>query len=140
MTSFLARRATAAPRFMRAFSATPSRELAKMTIIGNLAATPEIKATPSGRDVIEYAVASNSGPRDNRKTSWFRVSAFENEGPRRDFLTSLPKGATIYVEGNVNMSVVPDTNNEGKSRSFLQIYQTNLELLKRPATDAEGVE
>ncbi|KAH8673756.1 hypothetical protein BX600DRAFT_214726 [Xylariales sp. PMI_506] len=135
MSSFLARRVSAAPRSLaRAFSASSSRPLAKITIIGNLAATPELKATSTGHEVVEYAVASNSGPRDNRVTSWFRVSSFEPEGPRRDFLTSLPKGATVYVEGNAAMSTVPDANAEGKSRSYLNIYQTTLEVLRRPAT------
>lgn len=91
--SFLTRRATAAaPSLARAFSATARRDIAKITLVGNLAATPEVKATSTGREIVEYAVASNSGPRDNRTTSWFRVAAFIEEGPRRDFLTSLPKG------------------------------------------------
>lgn len=92
MAAFLARRATAAPRLARAFGATPTRPLAKMTIIGNLADTPEVQPTSTGTDVVKYAVASNYGSGENRKTSWFRVASFEGEGPRRDFLTSLPKG------------------------------------------------
>lgn len=99
--SFLARRATTsvAPRLMagaatatRAFSASAPRDIAKITLVGNLAATPEIKATSTGRDIIEYAVASNEGSGENRRTSWFKVATFAEEGPRRDFLTSLPKG------------------------------------------------
>ncbi|KAK6081621.1 ssDNA binding protein [Seiridium cupressi] len=135
MSAFLARRTALSAR--RAFSTTSPRPLAKMTIIGNLAATPELKATSSGREVVEYAIASNSGPRDNRVTSWFRISAFEAEGPRRDYLTSLPKGSTVYVEGNAIMSTVADQNNEGKSRSFLNIYQTNFELLRRNQEGSE---
>jgi hypothetical protein len=93
MSSFLARRLfSPATSAARAFSTTAPRPVARITIVGNLAATPEVKATASGRDVVEYAVASNSGSRENRTTSWFRVAAFEAEGPRRDYLTSLPKG------------------------------------------------
>ncbi|KAI1406673.1 nucleic acid-binding protein [Hypoxylon fuscum] len=133
--SFLARRATAAaPSLARAFSASARRDIAKITLVGNLAATPELKATSTGRDIIEYAVASNSGPRDNRQTSWFRVAAFVEEGPRRDFLTSLPKGATVYVEGDAQMNSYTDA--EGKPRSALSIYQKNIEVLRRP-TPAE---
>lgn len=62
-----------------------------MSIIGHLADTPELVTTSSGREIVKYAVASNSGPRDNRQTSWFRVTSFA-EGPRRDYLLSLPKG------------------------------------------------
>lgn len=32
--------------------------------------------------------------------------------------------STVYVEGNAVMSTVSDQNNEGKSRSFLNIYQS----------------
>ncbi|OTA59991.1 nucleic acid-binding protein [Hypoxylon sp. EC38] len=130
--SFLARRATAAaPSLSRAFSASARRDIAKITLVGNLAATPELKATSTGRDVIEYAVASNSGPKDNRHTSWFRVAAFIEEGPRRDFLISLPKGSTVYVEGDAIMNSYNDP--EGKPRSALNIYQRNIEVLRRPA-------
>lgn len=81
----------------RAFSASAPRDIAKITLVGNLAATPEIKATSTGRDIIEYAVASNEGSGENRRTSWFKVATFAEEGPRRDFLTSLPKGYVHWV-------------------------------------------
>ncbi|KAI1143770.1 nucleic acid-binding protein [Hypoxylon sp. FL0543] len=129
--SFLARRATAvAPSLSRAFSASARRDIAKITLVGNLAATPEVKATSTGREVVEYAVASNSGRGENRHTSWFRVAAFIEEGPRRDFLTSLPKGSTVYVEGDAIMNTYNDA--EGKPRSALNLYQRNIEVLRRP--------
>jgi hypothetical protein len=88
----LFRRATAASAgAARSFSTTSPRSIAKMSIIGNLADTPELHQTSNGRELVRYAVASNTGPRDNRQTSWFRITSF-NEGPRRDFLLSLPKG------------------------------------------------
>jgi hypothetical protein len=82
----------AAPAFAaRSFSTTTARPLAKITIIGNLADTPEVHPTSTGREVVRYAVASNSGSRENRKTSWFKVTSFA-EGPSRDYLMNLPKG------------------------------------------------
>ncbi|KAF3064767.1 Single-stranded DNA-binding protein RIM1, mitochondrial [Daldinia childiae] len=129
--SFLARRATAAaPGLARAFSASARRDVAKITLVGNLAAPPEVRATSTGREVIEYAVASNYGSKENRQTSWFRVAAFIEEGPRREFLTSLPKGATVYVEGDAIMNNFTDA--DGKSRNALSIYQKTIEVLKRP--------
>ncbi|XXH04975.1 Glutathione synthetase [Hypoxylon texense] len=135
--SFLTRRAiaTTAPSLSRAFSASARRDIAKITIVGNLAATPELRATSTGREIVEYAVASNTGNRDNRQTSWFRVAAFVEEGPRREFLTSLPKGATVYVEGDATMN--PYTDSEGKPRSSLRIYQRAIEVLRRPAAATE---
>lgn len=92
MSAFLARRNFSAALGARAFSSTTARPLAKITIIGNLADTPELQATSTGREVVRYAVASNTGPRDNRTTSWFNVTSFQPEGPARDYLQSLPKG------------------------------------------------
>jgi tRNA uridine 5-carboxymethylaminomethyl modification enzyme len=81
--------ASAAPR---TFSSTASRPVARITIVGNLADTPELRASSTGREYLRYAVASNSGSGENRKTSWFNVSCFVGEGPRRDFYQGLPKG------------------------------------------------
>ena len=76
----------------RTFSSTASRPIARITIIGNLADSPELRASSTGREYLRYAVASNSGSGENRKTSWFNVSCFVNEGARRDFFQALPKG------------------------------------------------
>lgn len=92
MSSMLFRRATGATATAaRAFSTSAPRSVARISIIGNLADTPEVVPTNSGREILKYAVASNSGPKDNRQTSWFRVTSFA-EGPRKDFLMGLPKG------------------------------------------------
>ncbi|RYP22945.1 hypothetical protein DL765_001403 [Monosporascus sp. GIB2] len=135
--SFLTRRiaTTAAPRLAvtpaRAFSASARRDIAKITLVGNLAATPEVKPTSTGREYVEYAVASNEGSGEKRTTSWFRVATFTEEGPRRDFLTSLAKGSTVYVEGDAVMKSYTDA--EGKQRSQLRIYQKSLQVLRRPS-------
>lgn len=90
-SSVFRRTALAPASAARAFSTTVPRPLAKITIIGNLADTPEVHPTSSGREILRYAVASNSGRGENRKTSWFRVTSFA-EGAQRDYLMNLPKG------------------------------------------------
>lgn len=94
MSSFLARRAVAATPALRAFSASSPRGLARLTIVGNLGDSPELTPTSTGHEIIKYSVASSSGPKENRHTSWFRVSHFLREGEekRRDFLLNIPKG------------------------------------------------
>lgn len=95
MSFFALRRSVIAPASVaRAFSTSSPRSLARITIIGNLADTPEVHSTSNGREIVRYAVASNSGPRDNRKTSWFKVTSFA-EGPSRDYLMNLPKGYVV---------------------------------------------
>ncbi|KAH6627868.1 glucose inhibited division protein A-domain-containing protein [Chaetomium tenue] len=133
MSAFLrtASRAVARPSAAsRTFSSTASRPIARITVVGNLADTPELRASSSGRDYLRYSVASNSGYGDKRTTSWFNVSCFVGEGPRRDFYQGLPKGTMVMVEGDASMSSYVD--GEGKARQSLNIVQRNLEVLRRP--------
>ncbi|CAG7557681.1 uncharacterized protein FIESC28_07367 [Fusarium coffeatum] len=130
------RRAAVAPAFTaRAFSTTSARPLAKITIIGNLADTPEVHPTSTGREVVRYAVASNSGSRENRKTSWFKVTSFA-EGPSRDYLMNLPKGATVYVEGDASLHPYTDAN--GQNRTSFSVVQRQIEVLRRPQAPEQG--
>ncbi|TVY78231.1 Single-stranded DNA-binding protein RIM1 [Lachnellula suecica] len=131
MSSFLLRRVL--PTSARAFStSTPRSSFAKMTIIGRLADTPEVQATSTGHQILKYAVGTNSGPKDNQKTNWFKVTSFLPEGPQRDFIASLDKGTLVYIEGDASMSQYEDA--EGKPRSALNIVQQKLEVLspKKP--------
>lgn len=103
MSSFLFRRAAnVSASAARSFTTTTPRSIARINIIGNLADTPEVYQTSTGRELVRYAVASNSGPKDNRQTSWFRVATFV-EGPRRDFLLGLPKGYVEHTFGTWRM-------------------------------------
>lgn len=77
---------------LRAFSTTPTRPIAKITIVGRLAAEPELTATSTGQEMVRYAIGTNYGPKENRQTSWWRVASFAPEGPARDFVTRLEKG------------------------------------------------
>ncbi|KAK0765555.1 hypothetical protein N5P37_001490 [Trichoderma harzianum] len=139
MSSFLLRRATVASAgAARAFSTTSPRSVARITIIGHLADSPEGMTAGSGeslKEYVRYTVASNSGPKDARQTSWFRVTGFV-DGPRRDFIMGLPKGSMVYVEGDASINTYTDSN--GQNRQGLSIIQRNIEVLKRPSLPEQG--
>jgi single-stranded DNA-binding protein len=109
----------------RTFSTTPRSQLAKIQLIGHLAGAPEVSATSTGHEIVKYSLATSSGPRDNRQTSWWRVTAFLEPGPRRDFLTDLQKGTLIYVEGEAKMD---SYETEGGKRSSLSIVHRMLSV------------
>ncbi|GAB1320591.1 Mitochondrial Translation Optimization [Madurella fahalii] len=139
MSAFLrtASRAISRPAASRTFSSTASRPVARITIVGNLADTPELRASSTGREYLRYSVASNTGSGENRKTSWFNVSCFAAEGNSRDFYQSLPKGTLVMVEGDASMSSYIDA--EGKPRQALNITQRTLDVIRRPSNpSAEG--
>lgn len=155
MSSFLLRRsAFASAGAARAFSTSSPRSVARITIVGNLADTPEAQVSSSSeKEFVRYSVASNSGSKDNRVTSWFRVTSFV-EGPRKDFMLSLPKGyvflrwqhdgrtvlykerdlltaglagcsTLVYVEGDASINSYTDSSNQVK-------HGLNIVQRKRP--------
>ncbi|KAF2093991.1 hypothetical protein NA57DRAFT_47335 [Rhizodiscina lignyota] len=105
----------------RSFSTTPRSALARMTLIGRLAAEPELVNTSTGREMVRYAMGVSSGPRDNPQTSWYRIACFD-EGPRRDYVLGLPKGTLMHCEANASMSTYDDA--EGKKRTALNLVQS----------------
>ncbi|KAL7950488.1 hypothetical protein V8C42DRAFT_306659 [Trichoderma barbatum] len=139
MSSFLFRRATVATAgAARAFSTSSPRSVARITIIGHLADSPEglTGGNPENpKEYVRYTVASNSGPKDSRQTSWFRVTGFV-EGPRKDFIMGLAKGTMVYVEGDASISTYTDSNNQ--NRQGLSIVQRSIEVLKRPSLPEQG--
>lgn len=78
----------------RSFSTSPISRVATITIVGRLAATPELHTTSTGKEIVRYAVGTSTGPRDNQQTSWWKVSTFvdnRNESYKEKLL-SMSKG------------------------------------------------
>jgi hypothetical protein len=75
----------------RAFSTTRASHLARMTLVGRLGTDPELNQAASGKEYIKYVIGTDSGPKDNRQTSWFRITSFA-QGPSKDYVLGLQKG------------------------------------------------
>ncbi|KAK4501297.1 hypothetical protein PRZ48_007104 [Zasmidium cellare] len=121
----------------RTFSSSASRPLARMQLIGRLADAPELFATSTGKELVRYAVGVPTGPRDengNRAASWYRVAAFIDEGPQREYVLNLPKGTQVYVDADAKMDTY---DAEGGKRSSLNLVQRSLETLSRPRSQLD---
>jgi len=105
---------------LRTFASTPAAALARMQLIGRLAAEPELLPTASGREVIRYAVGVEAGPKGAREVSWFKVASFD-EGPRREFVMGLQKGTLVYVDAESRMRTYEDVDR--KKRMQLDLVQ-----------------
>ncbi|KAL8882670.1 MAG: hypothetical protein Q9198_000367 [Flavoplaca austrocitrina] len=123
-------------RTFRTFNTSHSRPLSKISLLGRLAAEPELIPTSSGQDVIKYAIGTTSGPRDNRQTNWWKVANFTSEGPARDSFMGLGKGSLLYVEGNCTMNKFQDK--EGNQQSAMSIVQRHVEVLDRRNSDGSS--
>ncbi|CAI7603498.1 unnamed protein product [Penicillium palitans] len=118
------------PQTARAFSSSPANSIARLTLTGRLGAEPELHATSSGQEIVRYNIATTHGNRENRQTSWWRITNFVPEGSQRDFVLGLQKGTVVFVEADAKMATWED--GDGNSRSTLNVVQRTLEVLKRP--------
>ncbi|KAL5002805.1 nucleic acid-binding protein [Aspergillus recurvatus] len=123
------RAAPSAAASARSFSSSSSRAMARMNITGRLGATPEVATTQNGIEYVKYNVASESGPSNNRVTSWFNVKAFVSDG-QREYLSNLPKGTLVSVDADASLRKFQ--NSEGVETTSLSLHQRNIEILRRP--------
>ena len=72
----------------------------KAILIGRLGKDPEKRATPAGKTVCRFTLATDTGFGDNRKTDWHNVVCFDRQA---DFVANyLRKGSMVYVEGRIS--------------------------------------
>lgn len=76
--------------------------LNKVMLIGNLTKNPEIKATPSGKEVCSFTVATNEHYKDSsgqkqENVEFHNVVAFGQTA--RNIAQFMKKGSQIFIEG-----------------------------------------
>lgn len=106
------------------------RSLNRVTLIGNLAADPEMRETATGKKVANFALATNrQWKSDDGKTvsatdfhkvvAWRRLGEICGE--------YLKKGAGIYLEGSIkNRSY---ENKDGEKKYLTEIVARNIKFL-----------
>jgi single-strand DNA-binding protein len=95
--------------------------VAKLTLVGNLGAEPEVRYTADGRPIVTCRVASNYRKRDPEShdwadaTNWYRVTTFGRLAERLSEQLSagrLSKGSRIIVFGRLEASAYMDRSNQ----------------------------
>ena len=84
----------------------------KLTIVGNLGRSPEMRYLPNGQAVTNLNVACNRTFKDSNdqrvvETIWFRVSVWGARGETAN--QYLKKGSKVLIEGRLN----PDPDSGG---------------------------
>lgn len=109
----------------------------KIIIVGNLGRDPELKYTPQGQQVCEFSVATSEKRKDNSgemkdETTWFKVTLW---GRQAEVASQyLAKGRQVYVEGRLRAREW--TDKEGRQRTSLEVFGTDLRLLGNRSDDA----
>jgi single-strand DNA-binding protein len=95
--------------------------VAKLTLVGNLGADPEVRYTEDGKSVVTCRVASNYRRRDPDTrdwvdaTNWYRVRAFGKLAERMAEQANdgrLTKGARIIAFGRLEAGAYLDRSNQ----------------------------
>lgn len=119
-----------------------ARSLNRATLIGNLGADPEIRATGSGSRVAQFSLATSRSWKDaegapHERTEWHRVVVW---GPRVEVVEQyLKKGDRVYVDGEIQYRSYEDS--EGTTKYVTEINVRDLLLLGgREESTARGAE
>lgn len=105
-----------------------------ITLVGNLAAKPELRFTPSGVPVASFSLAVNRTWTDGEgnkkeKAVWFRCTVWRALAENCE--KYLDKGSRILVVGEVE-EARPYTDREGNARASIEINVQTVKFLSTP--------
>ena len=87
---------------------------ASATVIGHLGKTPEVRSTQSGSKVFSATLAVNTGYGDNKRATWWNISAFGKQAETLEKF-NLAKGDVIGFTGEVSLREYESNGSKGKS-------------------------
>lgn len=92
--------------------------------IGRLGRDAEVQTLDSGKKVIKFSIAVDTGYGDNKKTLWIECSKWGENTAVSQYLL---KGTQVHVSGEPALNTY--TNKEGKEVTSLRLTVNNLTLL-----------
>lgn len=108
-----------------------SRGINRVTLIGHLGASPEMRSTQSGSHVTTFSLATHETWRDRatqavqERTEWHRVVLFARLAEIAN--QYLSKGSQVYIEGALRTNKWQDQ--KGQDRYTTEVVANELQLL-----------
>jgi single-strand DNA-binding protein len=98
----------------------------KLIISGRLTRDAEQRFLPSGKAVLQFSVANNTGISEKQQTHYFDCSLFGKraEGKLKDYML---KGTAVLVEGEISLNTFQ--KNDGTTGASLRVFVQNIELI-----------
>ena len=107
-----------------------SRSLNKVTLIGNLGADPEVRATSGGNRVATFSLAtsrqwSDTAGAKQEKTEWHRCVVWNTKNSQLADIVEryCHKGDKIYVEGRIEYRQWQDKENQTKYTTEINVRE-----------------
>lgn len=98
----------------------------KIIVSGGLGRDAELKGLPSGKYVLEFSIAVNSGYGDNKKTYWWKAKMFGERAVK--LAEHFTKGTKLMIEGVPELREYEAKDGGGK-RISPEIFVTDFEFI-----------
>lgn len=107
----------------------------KLIISGRLTRDAESRFLPSGKPVMQFSVANNTGYGKKQQTHYFDCSLFGDraEGKLKDYML---KGTQVLVEGEVSLNTYQ--KQDGSTGAGLRVFVRDVELIGGQRNDSES--
>lgn len=104
-------------------------DLARMQVLGRLAADPELKSTKNGKDYVRYTVATSdppTGPAEDGErapttTSYHRFYVFGERGVER--MRNIKKGYRVLVDAEFRVERTPGEGDAPGRETLLALHR-----------------
>ncbi|EST09163.1 Primosome PriB/single-strand DNA-binding [Kalmanozyma brasiliensis GHG001] len=118
-------------------------DLARMQVLGRLAADPELKSTKNGKDYVRYTVATSdppTGPAEDGErapttTSYHRFYVFGDRGVDR--MRNIKKGYRVLVDAEFRIERTP-AEGEQPARETLLALHRGIQVISKPKEAGEA--
>ena len=98
----------------------------RVILVGRITHDPELKATTSGTEIVNFQLAVNRYGKD-KQADFFRIVCF---GKTAEFMsTYVTKGRLLLVEGKLRNNVWQD--NAGQKRNSVEVTANKVELMEK---------
>jgi single-strand DNA-binding protein len=98
----------------------------KIIVTGALGRDAELKTLPSGKNVLEFSIAVNSGFGDSKKTYWWKAKLFGDRAAK--LVEHFVKGTKLLIEGVPELREYEAKDGNGK-RISPEIFVTDFEFI-----------
>lgn len=115
------------------------RSVNKVILMGNLAADPELRSTPTGKDVASFSLATNKEWRNpegemKRSTDFHRVVAWQGLA---NATRILKKGSSVYIEGQLHTRSYEDKDKKRHFITEINADRVNFIQIKKGTVELE---
>jgi len=107
----------------------------RVVLIGRLTRNPELRTTPTGKNVCSFGLAVNRRVKQqDGDADFFTVTAW---GQTADYVSNyLTKGRLVAVDGRLSWRKY--TTSDGQNREVIEVVADSVQGLDRPRDDQEG--